>query len=175
MLDKAAETLDQDAAVSQATKGRSLNVLGETNNGLGLYESAASLFTKAVRVREASLGPEHPDTLSSRDSLAASYYYGGRLAEATALWEATLKVCETKLGPDHPVTLSTRNNLGAAYADAGRTAKAIVLHETTLELMETRLGSDHPDTLERATTWRRTTWMLAGYRKRSPCARRRSS
>ena len=148
LLAKAAEKLDQDVAVSQATKGALLDTLGQTNMGLGLYDSAVSLLTKAVRVREAALGPDHADTLTSRSNLAESYFYAGRLAEAIALNEETLKLQETKLGPDHPHTLTSRNNLAIAYQAAGRTAEAIVLHETTLKLREAKLGPDHPDVLQ---------------------------
>ncbi len=58
-----------------------------------------------LKVREAKLGPDHPDTLKNRISLGNTYENAGQTAEAIALDEATLKLCEAKLGPDHP-TLS---------------------------------------------------------------------
>jgi tetratricopeptide (TPR) repeat protein len=147
VLDRAAEKLDKEFAGSQATKGALLDALGETYRGLGLYERAETTHTKARAVRESALGPDHPDTLNSRNNLAVAYYAAGRTAEAIALHEATLKLYEAKLGPDHPDTLTGRNNLAAAYRAAGRTAEAIRLHEATLKLYETKLGPDHPTTL----------------------------
>ena len=100
-----------------------------------------------LKLRESKLGPDHPDTLSSRNNLAAAYLDAGRTAEAIKMHEATLKLRESKLGPDHPNTLTSRNNLAAAYLAAGRTAEAIKLHEATLKLCESKLGPDHPNTL----------------------------
>ena len=96
---------------------------------------------------ERVLGPDHPDTLASRNNLANAYVAAGRAGEAIPLFEQTLADCERVLGPDHPDTLTSRNNLAAAYVDAGRAAEAIPLHEQTLADRERVLGPDHPDTL----------------------------
>ena len=66
---------------------------------------------------ERMLGPDHPDTLNSRNSLAAAYQAAGRAAEAIPLFEQTLAARERLLGPDHPDTLTSRNNLAAAYQE----------------------------------------------------------
>jgi tetratricopeptide (TPR) repeat protein len=97
--------------------------------------------------RERVLGPDHPDTLTSRNDLAAAYQDAGRFAEAIPLHEPTLAGRERVLGPDHPDTLTSRNNLAAAYQHAGRAAEAIPLDERTLADCERVLGPDHPDTL----------------------------
>ncbi|MFI5067845.1 MAG: tetratricopeptide repeat protein, partial [Streptosporangiales bacterium] len=96
---------------------------------------------------ERVLGPDHPDTLASRDNLAAAYRAAGRAAEAIPLHQQTLAASERVLGPDHPSTLTSRNNLAEAYGAAGRAAEAIPLHEQTLAARERVLGPDHPHTL----------------------------
>ena len=96
---------------------------------------------------ERVLGPDHPDTLQSRNNLAAAYVAAGRAAEAIPLHERTLAGRERVLGPDHPSTLGSRNNLADTYRAAGRAAEAIELHERTLADYERVLGPDHPDTL----------------------------
>ena len=96
---------------------------------------------------ERILGPDHPDTLNSRNSLAAAYQAAGRAAEAIPLFEQTLVGRERQLGPDHPDTLNSQNNLAAAYQDAGRTTEARLLYEVTLAARERLLGADHPSTL----------------------------
>jgi len=93
------------------------------------------------------VGPDHPDTLNSRNSLAAAYLAAGRVAEAIPLFEQILGVQQRMLGPDDPDTLTSQNNLASAYQDAGRTAEAIRLYEQNLEVRERLLGSDHADTL----------------------------
>ena len=77
-----------------------------------------------LKLQESKLGPDHPDTLTSRNNLAVAYRAAGRTAEAIKLHEATLKLQESKLGPDHPDTLTSRNNLAEAYRAAGRTDDA---------------------------------------------------
>ena len=96
---------------------------------------------------ERLLGPDHPDTLNSRNSLAAAYLAAGRVAEAIALFEQILAVQQRVLGPDDSETLSSQNNLASAYQDAGRTAEAIQLYELNLEIRERLLGPDDPSTL----------------------------
>ena len=58
-----------------------------------------------------SLGPNHPDTFSSRHNLALAYLDAGRTDDAITMLEATLKQREAKLGLDHPYTLSTTLSL----------------------------------------------------------------
>ena len=96
---------------------------------------------------ERLLGPGHPDTLNSRNSLAAAYLAAGRVADAISLFEQTLVVLQRQLGPDHPDTLTSQNNLASAYQDAGRVAEAIQLYEQNLAVRERLPGPDHPSTL----------------------------
>ena len=99
LLERATERLDKEFAGSPATRGSLLDTLGWTYLGLGLYDQAVGLLTKARAVREAALGSDDPATLKSRHNLAVAYYYAGRPAEAIALHEATLKLDEAQAGP----------------------------------------------------------------------------
>ena len=101
---------------------------------------------------ERTLGPDHPDALSARDSLAAAYQTAGLIADAIPLFERTLVDRERMLGPDHPDTLTSENKLAAAYQDAGRANEAILLFRLTLAARERLLGLDHPDTLHSRTS-----------------------
>ena len=116
-----------------------------------LGDSAAQSIVigeRVVAARERVLGPDHPDTLASRNSLANAHAVAGRLDEAISLHEQNLAARERVLGPDHPNTLTSRNNLANAYQVAGRLDEAITLHEQNLDARERILGPDHPDTLE---------------------------
>jgi RNA polymerase sigma factor (sigma-70 family) len=96
---------------------------------------------------ERRLGPDHPDTLNARNSLAAAYLAAGRTAEAITMFQRTLALRQGLLGPDDPDTLTSRNNLAAAYQDAGRAAEAIQLYEQTLAIRKRLLGADDPSTM----------------------------
>ena len=92
------------------------------------------------------LGPDHPNTLASRNNLAGAYESAGRLTEAITLYEQVLTDRIRILGEDHPSTLTSRNNLAYAYESAGRLTEAIQLFEQTLHDCIRVLGEAHPFT-----------------------------
>ncbi len=115
-----------------------------------LGDSTAQVIVIGERLvadQERVLGPDHPDTLASRDNLANAYRDAGRLDEAISLHEQTLAAYGSVLGPDHRNILNSRNNLAIAYRAAGRLDEAISLHKQTLAARERVQGPDHPDTL----------------------------
>ena len=64
-------TDEQDAAQKSAVHAGTasivqLDALGRTYRGLGLYDRAVSLHTKARAVRETALGPDHPRFYASQ-------------------------------------------------------------------------------------------------------------
>ncbi|MEU0382766.1 FxSxx-COOH system tetratricopeptide repeat protein, partial [Streptomyces cyaneofuscatus] len=93
------------------------------------------------------LGPDHPDTLTSRSNLAHALNALGRYQEAADLHHQTLTDLERVLGPDHPYTLTSRGNLARALHELGRHQEAVDLHQRTLTDCERVLGPDHPNTL----------------------------
>ena len=71
-----------------------------------------------MRVRV--LGPEHPDTLSSRTGVAYWTGEAGDPAAARDQYAALLPVVERILGPEHPQTVTARDNLAYWTYRAGR-------------------------------------------------------
>ena len=102
---------------------------------------------RLVADQERFLGPDHPDTLSSRNNLAAAYRDAGRMEEAITMLEQVLATRERVLGPRHPATVFSQSNVALAYRDAGRIEKAITMLEQVLGAYKRVLGPDHPDTL----------------------------
>jgi len=119
----------------------------EPADGFPLGEAAVQRSLDAARKLERVLGPDHPDTLNGRDSLAAAYQAAGRPVEAIRLFEDILVARERVLGPKHPDTLTSQNNLAATYQDVGRFAEAILLFKLTLAARERLFGADHHSTL----------------------------
>ena len=72
---------------------------------------AIDLGVRTLTDSERVLGPDHPDTLGSRNNLAGAYQAVGRLEQAIPLYEQTLTDTERVLGPDHPITRTVRDNL----------------------------------------------------------------
>ena len=113
---------------------------------LGLPYEALTLDV-AVDALAGLLGPDHPDTLTSRNNLAGAYREAGRLGQAIALYEQVLTDRIRVLDEDHPDTLTSRNDLAGAYREAGRLGQAIALYEQVLTDRVRVLGEDHPNTL----------------------------
>jgi tetratricopeptide (TPR) repeat protein len=115
-----------------------------------LGDSAAQVIQLGGRLvadSERVLGPDDPETLTSRNELAVAYRAAGRTGEAIVIYEQNLADRERVHGPDHPEALTARHNLAVAYRTAGRTGEAIVIYEQNLADRERILGPDHPDTL----------------------------
>ena len=118
----------------------------EYATGLGMSQLALCLTDSVTRACDA-LGPHHPDTLTSRNSLAGSYRDAGRLDKAIALYEQILEDSIRVLGLDHPRTLTSRFDLAGAYRASGRLEEAITLYEQVFSGRSRVLGPDHRSTL----------------------------
>ena len=126
-----------------------------------------------LKVREATLPPDHPDTLESRNDLAIAYRAAGRTDEAIAMLEAIAEsATRRRCGPDHPDTLTCRSNLAVAYRAAGRIDEAIATHEAVLKIREEKLGPDHPDTVSSRSSLAVAYRAAGASTRRSPCSRR---
>ena len=115
-----------------------------------LHDSAAQAIVLGERLvadRVQAFGPDHPDTLTSRNDLATAYRDAGRLDRAVPLYERNLADRERVLGETHPDTLASRNSLAFVYRSEGRLDQAVPLLERTLADRERVLGETHPSTL----------------------------
>ncbi len=146
-LTQAAASPEVEAIGDPLTVAKLQHILGSSLTGLGNAALAITLLTRSDQTRTAQLGPDHPDTLTTRNNLAVAYLTAGRASEAIPLLEATLKARHSKLGPDDTETLHSRDNLASAYYSVGRTSDAIKIDEATLKLRESKLGPDAPDLL----------------------------
>jgi hypothetical protein len=122
-------------------------VLAETYRYLGEVNLAIREGERALELRQAKLGPEHPDTLVAMNNLALAYKAAGKLDRAVPLLEVALRHLTTKLGPGHADTLAAMNNLATAYQAAGKLEQAIPLLEQGLERQRAKSGPDDPGTL----------------------------
>jgi non-specific serine/threonine protein kinase/serine/threonine-protein kinase len=122
-------------------------VLGSTYRRLGEQPLAIPQLERARLLRTATLGPDHPETLSVQNELALAYWGNGQLSRVIPLIERTLAAQKARLGPDHPDTIISQNDLGVAYQEGGRLDLAIPLLEKTLAAEKVKLGPDHIETL----------------------------
>jgi len=110
---------------------------------LGMSQLALGLSDSVTRACEA-LGPDHPDTLASRNNLAGTYRDAGRLDKAIALYEQVFSGRSRVLGPDHRSTLTARDDLADTYWEADRLDEAITLKKQILDDALRIMGPDGP-------------------------------
>jgi Flp pilus assembly protein TadD len=89
------------------------NTLGYLLQAMGDLAGARPYYERALAIREAALGPDHPDTALSLNNLAILCYYEGKPEEAARLMRRALAIWEAKLGPGHPDTQNARRSLAA--------------------------------------------------------------
>lgn len=86
----------------------------------GQYDFAQALYEQVLHSFEQVLGPQHPNTLGTRQNLAGLYQNQGKYEQAQVLYEQVLSSREQVLGTQHPDTLGTRRALDNLYKVQGK-------------------------------------------------------
>ncbi|MFJ5234494.1 tetratricopeptide repeat protein [Kitasatospora sp. NPDC088391] len=120
--------------------GRSL---GES----GRADAARDHFQALTDTTAHHLGPDHPDTLTTRHHLAHWRGQAGDAAGAAAALADLLADYLRVLGPDNPHTLNAQHNLAHWRGEAGDAAGAAAALADLLADRLRVLGPDNPDTL----------------------------
>ncbi len=104
------------------------------------YADATRLAERALSIREAALGPDHPEVADALTSLGAVQWDSGE-ADCVASHRRALDIRERVLGPDHPDVAQSLLNLsvGTDAPDVG-----VPLLKRALAILEQALGPDHP-------------------------------
>ena len=106
-----------------------------------------------IKLQEKVLGPEHPDTLATRNGLGNVLADQGKYAQAETEYRAVIKLEEKVLVPS-TLTLATRGNLAGMLFEQGKYAEAEAEYRAVIKLEEKVLGPEHPDTLMTRAIWR---------------------
>ena len=136
----------QDFSQSLLSEPQVSSKLAETLHdatSLGMSQLALCLTDSVTQACDA-LGPDHPDTLASRNSLAGAYRAAGRLEEAITLYEQVFSGRSRVLVPDDRSTLTARDHLADTYWEAGRLDEAITLKKQILADAMRIMGPDSP-------------------------------
>jgi serine/threonine protein kinase/tetratricopeptide (TPR) repeat protein len=121
--------------------------IGDAYRNLHLFPPAVPHLERAVALRQTHLGPDHPDTLRSMDSLANACQWSGRHQRSIALRQRILENSTAKFGPDAANTLGFVRLLAEAYEFGGQSDMSERLLKQLLEKQSTILGPTHADTL----------------------------
>jgi CHAT domain-containing protein/tetratricopeptide (TPR) repeat protein len=111
-------------------------LLGRTLSARGDYAGARALQERALKIREAKLGKDHPFVAISLNNVAFLLMDQGDYAGARPLLERSLAIHETAYGKDHPEVLSELYSLPLVLQALGRNADARALADRALELSQ---------------------------------------
>jgi serine/threonine-protein kinase len=119
-----------------ANRASALSNLNRADEALAGYREANAQF-------EDVLGPEHPETITSRVTLAFHLHRMGRFDDARREGAAALAMADSLLGDGHPYTAYAQTIAGAAYCDAGEPDRGAPLLRASLATRRTMVPADH--------------------------------
>lgn len=138
--------IQERAKANPARIASLLNNVAFELNKMGKGSEAVSLYERALALRRANLGEDHPSTATTLQNLAVALHETGRTAEAVPMLEQAIAIREKKLGPDHPDLAVSLANLARVQYESGHAAEALPLIDRALAIREAKLGPAHPDT-----------------------------
>lgn len=99
-------------------------------------------LNEALPALKAKHGPDHRDTLTIMNALAAAYLEAGQLDDALRLYEEVLQLRRVNPGPDHMVTAVALGNVVALHLRRHEYAAAELLLKEYRDICEKRLPRD---------------------------------
>jgi tetratricopeptide (TPR) repeat protein len=100
-------------------------------------------YRNVLQLQEEVLGPDHPHTLCTIQSLACLRARSGHFQESEAMFRRILAKREENLGPGHIITVATVCRLAFTLRDQGRWKEAISLFERASMGFYNTLGPEH--------------------------------
>ncbi len=109
----------------------------------GSLDEALVSHRRALELREATYGPNHPTVASSLAYIGTALCNRGDVDEGVATLRRALAVGEASLGPDHPDVARMCDALGEWLHQRGEYEEALALHQRALAIKEAVLGPDN--------------------------------
>ena len=118
--------------------------LGQLEIRAGKYADAEKRLRAVLERLVEAVGPEHPQVIDTRGTLAQALDSNGKPDEAEAEYREVVASEEARLGADHPGTGLARLNLAVTIFTQHRLEEAEREYQTAREVLEAALGPDHP-------------------------------
>lgn len=104
---------------------------------------AIEQFERALDIKRAYQGEEHPDNAMLLSNLAAAHSRLGENIRALSLLERALAIRERVVGPESALLIVPLNNLASTLTDVGRATDAIPVVRRAIAIAESKLGPDN--------------------------------
>jgi hypothetical protein len=103
-------------------------------------EREGELLRRALEIRRATLGADHPDIAASLCALGEYHYHRGEPERAVELLRQALEVFRGPRGRRNTIALTTLNELANVLGDLNRYAEAEALEREAIDLAQQILG-----------------------------------
>ena len=110
LLERGAARIEQELADQPAVQAEMMEVLGRVHRNLGAPEDAEPLARRALEIRRAVYGPEHPEVIQSMLTLAQVRRTLGDYDEAESLYQEALTISRKVLSEEHFLTAACLAN-----------------------------------------------------------------
>jgi non-specific serine/threonine protein kinase/serine/threonine-protein kinase len=144
MLDRGVQRVTTELADQPVVQAQLMNTLGSGYRNLGLFDQAAPLLERSLRLRENHLGDDDAAVGDSCVSLGWLEYWKADYPEARALFQRAVGVFEQALGADHWAVSSSLGMLGTVCARTGDYEAAQMAFERSLEILRRTGREDEP-------------------------------
>ena len=133
--------VDDDEALTFGDElARLCNHAGFYVRARGHFRAAEPLFRRALRIAEATHGPDHPLLADRLGNLAVVLHDTKRLAEAEQLARRALIIDEVNHLKDHPELVVRISNLAELLRDTNQPTESEALHRRALAIAEQHYG-----------------------------------
>jgi len=141
------DAIDSQFEDQPLVRAQLLQSVAGTLIDLSMLELATDPQQRALEIRRVRLGDEHPDTLSSMNSMGLLLVSQSKLTEAEPYVREVLETRRRVLGDEHEHTLTAINNMGGLLSARGLSAEAEPFISEALEIARRVLGDERPDTI----------------------------
>jgi len=131
---------------SQAGVAYTYYIVGEVNQKIQDYDAALVAYTKAAKLREKALGPNHLLLATCFLQIALTHKKKEDFGSALAAYKKCLAVEETVLGKEHPDIGGTLSGIADLLEKLGELDTAIDTYRRSLTIRLRALGENHRTT-----------------------------
>jgi eukaryotic-like serine/threonine-protein kinase len=124
LLDRASKQLEGKFAGQPLTEAAVRRTLGRAYMALAKYDEARQHLDRALALRSAALGANHPATLEIKNDLGELAWTQGKCDEAESLLREAIAGRTAQLGAGHVGTLQSKGNLAGLYCELDKFDRA---------------------------------------------------
>ena len=131
--------------VAREQTARVLTRVGQFQSARAQPQAARDLLQRALAIKEAVYGAEHPEVARALGNLGNAREQLGEFQAAGAIQERALAISEAVYGPEHPEVARALGNLGNVQRKSGDPAAARLSLQRALAIEEAAYGPEHPE------------------------------